>query len=218
MKQYLDLMKNVLENGTDSTDRTGIGTRKLLGQQMRFDLSEGFPAVTTKRLAWKAMVSELLWFIEGSGDERRLCEILHGTRDESKKTIWTANYDKQAVDLGYTDGNLGPVYGVQWRNWESIKVSSDRHDIDRYIANGYKVLDSTFFSGTVLKKTVDQIQELVNGLKNNPYDRRHILTAWNVGELSEMALPPCHCFSQFFVVDGKLSCHLYQRQMGVLAA
>lgn len=211
MKQYLDLMKNVLENGTDSTDRTGIGTRKLLGQQMRFDLSEGFPAVTTKRLAWKAMVSELLWFIEGSGDERRLCEILHGTRDASKKTIWTANYEKQAVDLGYTDGNLGPVYGVQWRKWESVKVPDNFTDINVLLNQGYTIEDTTQSDRSVLVKTVDQIQELVDGLKNDPYSRRHILSAWNVGELSEMALPPCHCFSQFFVVDGKLSCHLYQR-------
>lgn len=218
MKQYLELLQKVMTEGTDSTDRTGIGTRKLLGQQMRFDLQDGFPAVTTKRLAWKAMLSELLWFIEGSGDERRLAEILHGTRDYEKRTIWTDNYEKQAKDLGYTDGNLGPVYGVQWRKWDTIKIAHDLQERTFLASHGYMAIDSTAGHNVVMKKTVDQISELVDGLKNNPYDRRHILTAWNVGELSEMALPPCHCFSQFFVVDGKLSCHLYQRQTGVLAA
>lgn len=200
MRQYLDLLQKVMCEGTDSTDRTGIGTRKLLGQQMRFDLQKGFPAVTTKRLAWRAMVSELIWFLEGSGDERRLAEILHGTRDMDKKTIWTANYEKQAKDLGYSDGNLGPVYGVQWRNWETLKIAFNEADKHRLQGKGYEVIRSTTAYELLMRKKVDQIAVLVEGLKNNPYDRRHILTAWNVGELDEMALPPCHCFSQFFVV------------------
>lgn len=211
MQQLHNLYKNILENGMESTDRTGVGTIKLLGQQMRFDLSEGFPAVTTKKLAWKSVVSELLWFIEGSGDERRLAEILYGTRDESKKTIWTANYEKQGKDLGYTDNYLGPIYGVQWRNWESIKIAKNTEEIEKYKSKGYSIVDSTFFSGVVMYKSTDQISELINGINTESDSRRHILTAWNVGELSEMSLVPCHAFSQFFVVNGKLSCHLYQR-------
>lgn len=218
MKQYLELLHKTMEEGTDSTDRTGTGTRKLLGQQMRFNLQDGFPAVTTKRLAWKAMTSELLWFLEGSGNERRLAEILYCTTDSSKKTIWSDNYLNQAKALGYSDGNLGPVYGVQWRKWDTTKIVTTWEDKEVLERSGYKIVAHTSTQNLVMSKTVDQISELIDGLKNNPHDRRHILTAWNVGELSEMALPPCHCFSQFFVVNGKLSCHLYQRQTGVLTA
>ena len=150
---------------------------------MRFDLAEGFPAVTAKKLAWKSLVSELLWFIEGSGDERRLAEILYKTRDPSKTTIWTANaqapYWKPKAKY---DGDLGRVYGVNWRSWETKEG-----------------------------KSIDQLKELIYNLKNDPYSRRHILTAWNVGELDQMALPPCHTFSQFHVQDGKLNCQMYQR-------
>ncbi|QXO12465.1 hypothetical protein pEaSNUABM49_00219 [Erwinia phage pEa_SNUABM_49] len=211
MQQLLDLYKKVLEFGELSTDRTGVGTLKLVGQTMRFNLQEGYPAPTTKRLAWNAMSSELIWFLEGSHDERRLCEILHGTRDPSKKTIWTANYENQGISLGYTDGNLGPVYGKQWRFWKDTVLSSDPYEIEKYKQNGYNVVDSTFFHGVIMERNTDQIAVLIDGLKNNPDSRRHILTAWNVGELDKMALPPCHCFSQFFVNNGKLSCILYQR-------
>jgi len=120
MKQYLDLMAEVLAQGETTIDRTGVGTKRLVGQQVRFDLSKGFPAVTTKKLAWKAVVSELLWFMEGSTDERRLAEILHGTRSEEKKTIWTANYKEQGGELGYTNGYTGPIYGKQWRDFEGV--------------------------------------------------------------------------------------------------
>src|SRR6056297_317466 len=120
-EQYLEALDAVITNGTDTENRTGVNTRSLFGYQMRFDLSEGFPALTTKRLAWRAAVSELLWFLEGSTDERRLCEIQHGTRDPAKNTIWRANADKQGRDLGYTNTDrvkeLGPVYGAQWRNF-----------------------------------------------------------------------------------------------------
>jgi thymidylate synthase len=182
MKTYLEALKFVLENGTVRDDRTGVGTISTFGMQQRYDLTVGFPAVTTKKLAWKAVVGELLWFIEGSGDERRLAEITHGTR-ESVVTIWTPNamapyWAKKAK----FQGDLGRIYGVQWRNWRKT-------------------------DGT----TVDQLQELIEGIKKDPYGRRHILTAWNPGELDEMALPPCHCFAQFYVNDGKLSCQLYQR-------
>lgn len=211
MKQLQELYQKILDEGVESVDRTGVGTIKLIGQQMRFDLSEGFPAVTTKRLAWKAMTSELLWFIEGSHDERRLCEILHGTRDWEKVTIWTGNYKNQGVNLGYTDGELGPVYGKQWRCWEDYKFSAVTEEIQELKDKGYKVLDYTGSHGVVMKRTTDQLMDLINGIKEDPYGRRHILSAWNVGELDQMTLPPCHSFVQFCVVQGKLSCILHQR-------
>ena len=120
MKQYLELVKKILDQGEQRSDRTGVGTKSIFGTSLVFDLTKGFPAVTTKKLAWKAVVSELLWFLEGSTNERRLCEILHGTRDPSKRTIWTDNFEKQGKDLGYTDGDLGPVYGKQWRNFNGV--------------------------------------------------------------------------------------------------
>ncbi|HLC50711.1 MAG TPA: thymidylate synthase [Candidatus Nanoarchaeia archaeon] len=183
MQQYLDALKFVLENGTDRKDRTGIGTRAVFGMQMRFNVESGFPAVTTKKIAWKSVVSELLWFIEGSGDERRLAEILHGTRDSSKQTIWTANaeadYWKPKAKF---PGDLGRVYGVQWRRWK-----------------------------TPDGKEIDQIANAINLIKTDPTSRRIIVNAWNAGELDKMALPPCHVFFQFFVADGKLSLQMYQR-------
>lgn len=193
MKQYLDALKFILENGEKSEDRTGNGTISYFGYQMRFNLQEGFPAVTTKKLAWKAVVSELLWFLEGSGDERRLAEILHGTRDIDKKTIWTDNanapYWKPKAKF---EGDLGRIYGVQWRSWKT---------------GGKKWISSS----ELVPETIDQIANLIHGLKHDPYSRRHILTAWNVAELDDMALPPCHAFAQFYVRNGKLSCQMYQR-------
>lgn len=177
MKQYLDALQYILDNGDDVSDRTGVGTKSVFGYQMRFNLQSGFPAVTTKKLAWKSVVGELLWFMEGSTDERRLAEITHGTRDPDKKTIWTANALNQGAALGYTDGELGPVYGKQWRD----------------------------FGG------VDQLKVIIDQIKNEPDSRRIILNAWNVGELDTMALPPCHTMSQFRVINGTLSCQLYQR-------
>jgi len=209
MKQYQELLKYVLDNGVESDDRTNTGTLKTFGYQMRFDLSKGLPVVTTIRVAIKSVVSELLWFIEGSPDERRLAEILYGTRDPEKRTIWTANYEKQGVDLGYTDYNLGPIYGVQWRNW-----------VVREVANYESIYTNdkggTVYTGaTVCTRRIDQLAKIIEDLKTDPNSRRHILTAWNVGELDEMALPPCHCFAQFFVQNGKLSCQLYQRSADV---
>jgi thymidylate synthase len=191
MKQYLDSLQYVLDNGEVCSDRTGVGTRSVFGMQMRFDLREGFPAVTTKKLAWKAVVGELLWFLEGSTDERRLAEITYGKHRVElvdRSTIWTANADAQGKALGYVNNEfskeLGPVYGAQWRNFNDW--------------------NSTF-------SRVDQIADVVSQIRQNPDSRRIILSAWNPLQLSEMALPPCHILSQFRVINGKLSCHLYQR-------
>jgi len=180
MKSYLDALKYCYENGDFVKSRAG-NVKKAFGYQMRFNLEDGFPAVTTKKLAWKAVVSELLWFLEGSNDERRLAEILYDDKRENledKKTIWTQNAEADYwKDKSKFIGDVGKIYGVQWRNFNGI----------------------------------DQIQELIEGLKKNPNSRRHILTAWNPSEINEMSLPPCHAFSQFFVSKNKLSCQLYQR-------
>jgi thymidylate synthase len=189
---YLNALKQVLENGEDRPDRTGVGTKSVFGLQMRFDLAEGFPAVTTKKLAWRACVSELLWFIEGSGDENRLKEILHGDRYSEKKTIWTDNAKADywtKKRLQRHAGDLGRVYGVQWRRWRAPLVRINK----------------------VVLQNCDQLLSLIEGIKADPYSRRHIITAWNPGELELMALPPCHMMSQFYVNNGKLSCQMYQR-------
>mgnify|MGYP003303529367 FL=1 len=180
MKNYLSALKHCYENGDFVKSRAG-NVKKSFGYQMRFDLQEGFPAVTTKKLAWKAMVSELLWFLEGSNDERRLAEILYEDKKENledKKTIWTQNAKADYWKNKSTfDGDVGRIYGVQWRD----------------------------FNG------VDQLKNLIEGLKKSPNSRRHILTAWNPAELHNMSLPPCHAFSQFYISNNKLSCQLYQR-------
>lgn len=188
MKQYHDALEHILKHGKDRNDRTGVGTRGVFGYQMRFDLRNSFPAVTTKKLAWRSVVSELLWFLEGSTDERRLAEI-HYDKPRSelvgKTTIWTANADKQGKELGYkntdTVKELGPVYGHQWRTWDA-KI-------------GY----------------VDQIAQVLEGLHYDPNGRRHIISTWNADQVQVMALPPCHTLFQFHVQDGELSCQLYQR-------
>jgi thymidylate synthase len=193
LKQYLDLLQYILDNGTTKEDRTGTGTTSVFGYQMRFDLSQGFPLVTTKKTFLKGIISELLWFIEGSTDERRLAEIHYGDKASNiigKNTVWTANADAQGKALGYintdTIKELGPVYGAQWRSWKG--------------ANG---------------KSYDQLADVINQIKTNPDSRRIILNAWNVAEIENMALPPCHTFFQFYVADGKLSCQLYQRSADV---
>lgn len=197
MKEYLDILKHVVENGEKREDRTGTGTLSCFGLQARYDLNKGFPATTTKKLAWKSMVSELLWFIEGSDDERRLSEITHGTRDDSKTTIWTANAEADYwKPKSKFHGDLGRVYGVQWRKWRKFNIL-------KHYGEGRVAADMT---------EVDQLSNLIHGLKSDPHSRRHLLTAWNVAELDQMALPPCHTFSQFYVsTDKKLSCHLYTR-------
>lgn len=199
MKQYHQALEHILENGEDVSDRTGVGTKAVFGYQMRFDLQEGFPAVTTKRLAWRAVVGELLWFLEGSTDERRLAEITYEkSRLEltDKTTIWTANANAQGVSLGYTNTDtvkeLGPVYGRQWRSFNGPNLSLDNFD---------------YLEG------VDQITWLINEIKQNPDSRRLILSAWNPNQIKQMALPPCHTLAQFRVMNGRLSCQLYQRSV-----
>lgn len=166
MQNYLDLLHHILENGNDKEDRTGTGTLSCFGHQMRFDLSMGFPMLTTKKLHLKSIVHELLWFLKGDTNVKYLQE--NGVR------IWNEWADEQ--------GDLGPVYGKQWRRWEG--------------PNG---------------RVIDQIQYCIDLIKNNPDSRRILVNAWNVGELEDMALTPCHCLFQFYVADGKLSCLLYQR-------
>lgn len=178
---YLDLLQDVLDNGVDRPDRTGTGTRSVFGRQLRYDLSQGIPFLTTKKMDLKSVLSELLWFIEGSGDERRLAEIRFGkdrSELETKNTIWTANAKAPYwANKSAYEGDLGRVYGVQWRRW------TNRHG-----------------------EEIDQIQNLINDLKSNPYSRRHLVMAWNPGELDEMALPPCHLMADFYVANNKLSC------------
>ena len=183
MQQYLNLLQDILDNGQEKDDRTGTGTISVFGRQFRFDLTKGFPAVTTKKLAWKSVVSELLWFLEGSNDERRLAEILYGTRDSERNTIWTGNAEAAYWQpRAKFSGDLGKIYGVQWRDWGGV----------------------------------DQVAKLIDGLKNDPNGRRHIISAWNVDELDQMALPPCHVMSQFYVNKNReLSCHMYQRSVDV---
>lgn len=170
MREYLNLMKKVLETGTFKEDRTGTGTKSIFGHQMRFNLKEGFPMVTTKKLHLKSIVHELLWFLQGSGNTKYLTD--QGVR------IWNEWADE--------NGDLGPVYGVQWRSWLG--------------ADG---------------KTHDQINEVIKNIKTNPNSRRLIVNAWNVGELEKMALPPCHMFFQFYVANGELSLQLYQRSADI---
>ena len=180
MKQYLEALKYCYDSGIDIKSRSGM-VRKAFGYQMRFDLQKGFPAMTTKKLAWKSVVAELLWFIEGSNDERRLAEILYQNNRENleeKKTIWTQNANSDYwQEQSKFQGDVGRIYGVQWRDFNGI----------------------------------DQIKNLIEGLKEDPNGRRHILTAWNPAEIHLMSLPPCHAFSQFYVSKNKLSCQLYQR-------
>ena len=188
--QYLNALSHVLNNGQRMENRTGIDTLSVFGYQMRFNLKHGFPAITTKKLAWKSVVSELLWFIEGSTDERRLAEIRYGMERSyitEQKTIWTENADNQGRALGHINyeyrKELGPVYGHQWRK----------------------------FNANAFERGYDQLADVVNQLKNNPESRRIIMSAWNPIQLDKMALPPCHVMSQFVVRDGELSCQLYQR-------
>jgi thymidylate synthase len=170
MKQYLDLMQHVLAHGTRKTDRTGTGTLSVFAWQMRFDLQAGFPLLTTKKLHTRSIIHELLWFLQGDTNIRYL--------KENGVSIWDDWADAQ--------GELGPVYGKQWRRWET--------------ADG---------------RTVDQITQLIDGLKHSPDSRRHLVSAWNPGEVQDMALPPCHALFQFYVADGTLSCQLYQRSADI---
>lgn len=170
MKQYLDLLQHVMDHGTKRDDRTGTGTLSVFGHQTRYDLQDGFPVLTTKKLHLRSIIHELLWFLKGDTNI--------GYLRDHKVTIWDEWADE--------NGDLGPVYGYQWRNWPK--------------PDGGKI---------------DQIRQLMDSLKNNPDSRRHIVCAWNVGLIDQMALPPCHCLFQFYVADGKLSCQLYQRSADI---
>ena len=170
MKQYHDLLTHIIQTGADKSDRTGTGTRSVFGHQVRFNLQDGFPVLTTKKLHLRSIIHELLWFLKGDTNIAYL--------KENNVRIWDEWADE--------NGNLGPVYGHQWRSWPTPD-------------GGH----------------VDQIKELIHSLKNNPDSRRHIVCAWNVADISKMALPPCHCLFQFYVADGKLSCQLYQRSADV---
>ena len=170
MRQYLDLLRHVLENGTQKEDRTGVGTLSVFGHQMRFDLAQGFPLVTTKKVHMRSIIYELLWFLRG--------ETNVGYLQENKVTIWDEWADE--------NGDLGPVYGHQWRSWTA--------------ADG---------------RVIDQIAEVVEAVRRTPDSRRLIVSAWNVGEIDRMALPPCHCLFQFYVAGGRLSCQLYQRSADI---
>lgn len=212
MIQYLELLQKVLDNGIDGNDRTGVGTRSIFGEQLRFDLTKGFPAVTTKKLAWKSMASELLWFIEGSDDERRLAEIQFGTRNENKKTIWTANaqsdYWKPKAKF---NGDVGKIYGVNWRKWErpaffnasGIPENNDSTYIWSQNRSSYGLWE--------FPPAIDQLSNLLDGLKTDPTSRRHVLTAWNPANLDNVALPPCHMTTQFYVRNNEISCMMFQR-------
>ena len=170
MRQYLDLMRHVLEHGDPKTDRTGTGTRSVFGWQMRFNLADGFPVMTTKKLHLRSIIHELLWFLQGDTNIRYL--------KDNGVSIWDEWAD--------ANGDLGPVYGKQWRRWE-----------------------------TPDGRLIDQVGQLVENLKKNPDSRRHVVSAWNPGDVDSMALPPCHCLFQFYVADGKLSCQLYQRSADI---
>jgi thymidylate synthase len=204
------LFNDIILMGDERADRTGTGTLAMFGGNLTIDLSRGFPMVTTKAMTLRPIVSELLWFCEGSGDERRLAEIHHGTRDRSKRTIWSPNADA-TTGSKYTPkqyGDLGEVYGVQWRHWPTVDVK-EYGDFMEHPAGG-----TTYFNAKVTTGEVDQLQALIDGLKNDPHGRRHILSAWNVGRLDKMALPPCHMMAQFYLNNaGYLSCQMYQRSV-----
>lgn len=190
MKQYLDLLEDILENGEERDDRTGVGTISVFGRQLRFNLKDGFPAVTTKSLAWRAVVSELLWFLEGSTNEHRLAEIKNDNKhydqltEKEKKTIWTLNSENQGKSLGLSNGELGPIYGYNWRHWKALKGS------------GHSKYGKTV---TYLIEEFDQLNNVINEIRTNPHSRRLLVSAWNVPELENMALPPCHYSFQFYV-------------------
>lgn len=208
-EEYANTAKFILRHGEKKDDRTGVGTISVFGRMLRFDLRKGFPLLTTKRVPFKSVLSELLWFIEGSGDERRLAEILYG-KDRSeltdKTTIWTENanapYWKPKAKF---EGDLGRPYGVQYRNWNGsthIRTFTPTPPYDGYMKP----------STSLVNEKVDQINNLIEGIKKDPFGRRHIVSAWNPGELNEMALPPCHMMYQFSVSkDGYLSCLWTQR-------
>jgi len=215
-QQLLDIYKDILENGEERMDRTGVGTISVFGRQMRFDLTKGFPAITTKKLAFESVLSEDLFFLEGSSDERRLAEILHGTRDHAKKTIWhgNANADYWTPKAKFP-GDLGRVYGVQWRDWKSYKIEGVGGTLGYPDSVEHEDGSITYFNAKVKVTKHDQVKNLIHTLKTNPNDRRMILTAMNIGEFDQMALPPCHMFAQFYVnkISRERRCELWRNYM-----
>lgn len=208
--EYLDLLDHIMKKGEPREDRTGTGTLATFGHTLMVDLTDGFPMLTTKKLPFKSILSELLWFIEGSSDERRLAEILHGARDFTKKTIWSQNAEHTAGSkfVPTVKGDLGRIYGVQWRSWLSTRLM----EYDDYLHHDDKT--STYFGAKVQQTHVDQLAEVIHKLKTNPTDRRIVMTAWNPGELDQMALPPCHMFIQFYLTNNRrLHAQMYQRSV-----
>jgi thymidylate synthase len=191
MQNYLDLVRHVRDHGNIKTDRTGTGTKSVFGHQMRFDLSKEFPIVKAKFTSFRLVAVELLWLLSGNTNIKFL--------KDNNCSIWDEWAD--------SNGNLGPVYGKQWRSWEVIKLSQIRPDLTRNYSDGSQLI----VDAKVTVQKIDQIRQLVDKLKTNPDDRRMIVSAWNVGQIQDMALPPCHAFFQFYVADNKLSCQLYQR-------
>lgn len=210
MQQYHDLMQRILDEGDEiSNERTGVGTIALFGEQLKFDMRDGFPAITTKKLAWKAVVSELLWFLKGSSNVNELRALLHGEENRlnpEKKTIWDANYEEQAVGLGYTDGEMGDIYGVQWRNFGKETLKLENNHFDEYEISG-----------------VDQVKLIIEEAKKNPGSRRLIVSAWNpkvvwgynddLVYVNQAALPPCHMMFQLNIVDEFIDLQWYQRSV-----
>lgn len=187
--KYLHLLQRILDEGTTKGDRTGTGTKSVFGTQLSFDLSNSFPIITTKKVYWKGVVEELLWFIRGETDSKKL--------EEKGVKIWTGNTSREFLDkkgLKYPEGEIGPGYGFQWRHW----------------GKEYKYNENQY---TIMYEGVDQLANVINTLKKNPNDRRMIVSAWNVSEIDKMALPPCHLLYQFDVTDGKLNCQWYQRSV-----
>lgn len=212
---YLDLLHFIKTKGEDRADRTGTGTRAIFGATFAVDLQQGFPILTTKKIPFRAVLSELLWFIEGSSDERRLAEILYGTRDPLKKTIWSPNaeYTTGSKFVPTYPGDLGRIYGVQWRSWLNTRLKEYDDYLHHHAADG-KVTGSTYYGAKVLQEPIDQLAQVIDKLKNNPTDRRIIMTAWNPAELDQMALPPCHMFIQFYLSnERRLHAQMYQRSV-----
>jgi thymidylate synthase len=222
MKQYLDLLQDILDNGEEKDDRTGVGTRSVFGRQLRFDLRKSFPAVTTKKLAFKACKGELIWFLTGSSDERDLAEITHGSRD-GPDTIWTSNANAPSwLPKAQYKGDLGRVYGVQWREWLHIEDGRDNKEFMEQLYKDYPDLridmddDPNDIDFIPIFHSIDQVAKVIEGLKKDPNGRRHIISAWNVADVENMALPPCHVMSQYYINKNKeLSCHMYQRSVDV---
>lgn len=199
MKQYLDLVADILKNGVDRNDRTGTGTRSVFGRQMRFDLSKGFPLMTTKKVYWKGVAYELLWFLKGDTNIKYL--------QDHNVHIWDEWADK--------NGDLGPVYGSQWRNFGADGLKYSHIQITQFTPDGKPFVARENKGQVCGSQGVDQIANVVKSIKENPDSRRHLVIAWNPIELPLMALPPCHCLFQFYVANGKLSCQLYQRSCDV---